>query len=281
MKVKVIGIQASATQGAVLRTLLDRLQAEKPVKYWDNVRTLYSTPVGKGDYAGLIITDKDHKSVPSAEELDTPKGGKRKKRFRKVTLRGKQRFIDFTYFVIKPSGEGLMTFYPASCSVAALDRILNLLLPEEKRGQLQIEPMLMREDFDTLLKELQSPNRSVFSFKALGEREGLLRACSLVSDRISLEFHHFDGATDSKIKTAIRDTAKALRSAGSLLGLRVHGRDSEDEPMVIRLTNNPPSFTNYDFDEIIDGMEDSDVDDLSTSPMVQELLDLCVANGLK
>lgn len=296
MKAKLIGFEWQFGHGVALDQLVTKLRSlrDEKVKLGSYDRLVYVCKVDSY-HAGLFLTVKDQRKFAEV----AAEGGRYQISVRDVE-EGKN-VVDFNFFAIhERTCRGVYLHYHQSCSLNQFSyfckRVYNELkleliaqaieeaggdnaleadikLAKRKfRGSLKWATMVRQENLPQLLDELDRIRSFSFDFFAVGANIPVFTPYDDTARRMSHRVSFKSGLSLHRIKQAI---LRSIRE-GNLGRGRVEGKAGEID-RVIKLTDNPDCFAEYDHDHIADQM-DVDLGDLASSWGVQQLISVAKRN---
>jgi len=289
MKIRLLGLDFQPGKGISLADLFSYIASKQgtSLNFHGYERLLYIEEI-KEFHVGLLITTKDQKKFL---EL-TQDSGNVKIEPRDVT-EGAQ-LADFNFFLIhKKTGRGIYQYYHNSCALnpfaylcrkhydelkqAKIEQMLGLLkaptegakskVRKQYSGTLKWVQIVRPEAFDALIKTLSKIHSFSVTMSTLSQEEKVFRPLSLLAKKVSHEFKFSDDSTVSAIGDNIRSVIDKLAPDSG----RVEGIDSDGLEQIIKLTNNPDSFGEFDYDNVAEKMNFSPKE-FATSWFMKEIV---------
>ena len=256
-----------------------------------------NTTHSKKYYVGLFVTVKDQKTYC---ELVQKSG----KLVVKVSeLDGDSSLMDFNFFVInKTTGLGMYQYYHQSCSLSSFgyfnyrrfteyreSKVEDGLAtpPEEKqavsgekairkyfRGNLKWEILVRKEKLKEMIEQLKRVKAFEYTFTELTAQEPEFKPLKnfVKKERTKLSF-----SATSPVQLLAGTITNIVRKVGIDQG-KVMGIDEEGIERVLRLTNNPDNYGEYEYDDVAPKINALEVSEFEKSWVIQELLDKCQEN---
>ena len=237
---------------------------------------------------GLLLTIKNHKRFCELRD----EGGALK--IKVNTVGSDSDLMDFNFFVINTlNGLGLYQHYHNSCSINQFGRLLRRKFREiqdklykeelEAAGELSkkeenklkkkykpsmsFELMVRPEKLEELVKGLETIRSFEVDFFALKADEPEFAPMSpyLKKERRIFSFRR---------KTKAKDVVGIIKDAVTNLSIirgRVIGRDVSNIERIIRISENPDNFGEYDYDFVAEKVNSLDLNDFVKSWVAEEL----------
>lgn len=248
-------------------------------------------------HVGLLVTVKDQKTF--CELVDN--GGKLMVKVNE--LDDDSSLMDFNFFVInKSNGLGLYQYYHQSCSLnsfgyynakrfgehrkseidAELAEIPEASLTGAKekkvrskfKGQLKWETIVRKEKLKELIEELDRVKSFEYSFLSLTSEEPEFKPLSNYVRKESTKIAFVQGSPVQKVAASLsRFFNRSDVDTGKVTGVDVDGIER-----VLRITNNPDNFGEYEYENIAPKINSMDLSAFEKSWVIQELLEKCKEN---
>lgn len=245
-------------------------------------------------YVGLVVTVKDQKTFC---ELVNNSG----KLIVKVNeLDGNSNLMDFNFFVIhKTTGFGMYQYYHQSfalnsfgylnsqrfseiresnihAEISAIPESLRTTAKENSikkkhKGRLSLEMLVKMEDLKDLIEELGQVKAFEYCFLALTASEPEFQPLKSVVKKERTKLSFFP-------QTPVKSLASTISNIVNKFNIedgKVMGADFDGIERVLRITNNPDNFGEYNYDDVAPKINSLDVEEFEKSWVVQELLDKC------
>lgn len=253
----------------------------------------FNTTYSNNYYVGLLLTVKDQKTF--CELVDDSGNFVVKVNI----LDSNSNLMDFNFFVInKNTGFGLYQYYHQSCSTNLFGQFNNRLysdyrdnivnkeisnfpnkktdseekkLKQKYKGSLKWEIFVRKENLKELIEELTQVKMFEYCFLTLTADEPEFQPLKnfLKKQRTKLYF-----SVDSPIKSLAESIVNFVKRKNIQSG-KVIGKDSDGIDRVLRISNNPDNFGEYEYDDIALKINSLDVDKFEESWVVKELLNKC------
>lgn len=254
----------------------------------------FNTTHSQDYYVGLLVTVKDQKTFCELVSKD-------KKLMVKVSeLDEDSSLMDFNFFVInKLNGIGLYQHYHQSCSVNSFGYFNNrrfseyrkeaidseiAQIPEDKiseakkkkvrekyKGSLSWEVLVRKEKLSELIQQLKRVKAFEYSFGTLTVQEEEFNPLKgfVKKETTTLSF------TSQSPVQVLADAITKIVATNDIEDGKVIGIDAEGIDRVLRLTDNPDNFGEYDYDELAPKINSLDIDQFEQSWVIKELLAKC------
>lgn len=297
MKIRLLGFDLQAGNGITLADLFAHLASKQnsPIDFHGYERLLY-VGENKKYHLGLLITTKDQKKFLELSQT----GGAVKFEPRDVTTGA--RLADFNFFLLdKNTGRGIYQYYHNSCSLNPFAYLLRKCYDELKQekidasiskltsptesskakikkqysGTLQWTQIVRPENFEALVGRLQSINTFTVSMATLDQKESAFRSISSLAKKV---VHEFKFSNDKGTNAIIRSITNFIKRDPPE-SARVDGIDEDGLEQVIKLTNNPDSFGEFEYDEVTEKMDFLPKDFVS-SWFMKEITKIADANSV-
>lgn len=271
MKIRLLGTELKLGKGIMLADLFNHISAHggSPKQLGGYNRYMYIDKL-EGYHVGLLITTKDHKrfieffSDPANVKLearDVSKGA---------------HLADFNFFAIdEKTGKGVYQYYHNSCSLNMFGMLCRhhyeqlkgarlqaakmnkkLTHAQEKSvnsqyaGSLQWEMVVRKEKFDQLIKELKSINTVTLAVSTLAYEKTEFTPMSHLANKMTQRYTFTKG---TKIRSVVNGLLKVVSKA-DIENAKVEGIDEDGLERIIKLSNTPDFFGEYDFDKVAEAM---------------------------
>jgi hypothetical protein len=253
----------------------------------------FNTTHSNSYYVGLLLTVKDQKTFCELVE----NSGKFVVKVNELDANSD--LMDFNFFVIhKKTGLGMYQYYHQSCSTNLFGQFNNRLYSdyrdtivnkeilelsdnkkrdsEEKikkkyKGYLKWEILVRKENLKSLIEELAQVKSFEYRFLTLVAIEPEFKPLEnyLTKERTKLYF-----SSDSPIKSLAESIVNFVTRRNIDSG-KVIGKDIDGVDRVLRISNNPDNFGEYEYDDIATKINSLDVEKFEDSWVIRELLDKC------
>lgn len=272
MKIRLLGLDFQPGKGITLADLFAHIgsKQETSLRFHGYDRLLYIEEIDKY-HVGLLITTKDQKKF-----LELTRQSGDVQIYSRDVSTGAQ-LADFNFFLIhKSTGRGIYQYYHNSCALNPFAYLckkhydelkqlkINLALeslssPTERTknnikkqysGTLKWEQIVRPEAFEALINTLSKIHSFSISMSTLSQEEKVFRPLSLQAKKVTHEFKF----SDNSMASAIGDNICSLISKLTPDSGRVEGIDSDGFEQIIKLTNNPDSFGEFDYDDVAEKM---------------------------
>lgn len=291
MKAKVMGFEWQLGTGISLGNLFHRLTSlrDQKILFGDHERLVYVCD-REGYHAGLFLTIKDQRKFAEVQKS----GGKYEISVRDIE-QGKN-VVDFNFFAIHQlTRRGVYLHYHQSCSLGQFtgfckdqydtlkDELIQHAITDEGassegqrdkikrrfKGSLKYETMVRQESIQALLQELGKIRSFEFDFLNVVAHQPVFTPYDGTARRVS---HKVSFKKNGRLG-AIRQAILGSISAGGLENGRVEGRDLQGVERIIKLTDNPDYFAEYEHDIVAGNME-FDLDKLSEAWAVNRIVEI-------
>lgn len=296
MHVRFLGFSIS-TEGAAL-SLDDYIKymmtkQDTAFKLGEHQRHLYFNDThSENYYVGLLVTVKDQKRFC---ELKNNSG----KLVIKVTdIDADSKIMDFNFFVInKTNGLGMFQYYHQSCSlnsfgyfnfcrysdyrdgyikekIAALEDDSNAefkKLKKKYQGRLTLETLIRKEKLTELMLELDRIKSFEYSFAYLTANEPEYEPLKRWVNKERTKLSFAKGSPKNNLADVIGSIVKGKGiNKGKVTGIDVDGIER-----ILRITDTPDSFGEYQYDDVADKINALDIENFQDSWVIKELLAKC------
>lgn len=302
MKIRLLGLDFQPGSAISLAELFADMAAKQgsAIPFHGYDRFFYVQEV-RDYHAGLLITTKDQKKfLELTQHADNIKIEPRD-----VTA-GSQ-LADFNFFLFhKQTGRGIYQYYHNSCALnpfgllckkyyddlraAAIQREIDALPAHAKvaaherakakirkkyAASLKWEQIIRPAAFEALVGSLEKINSFTLTMSTLSQEEPLFRPLAREAKKVVREFRFGDDGALDIIKTGICNAIAKLAPAAA----KVTGVDRDGLEQIIKLSNNPDSFGEFEYDDIAGQMSFSPREFATSAPML-EIMRVVEANPL-
>lgn len=249
-------------------------------------------------FVGLLVTVKDQRTYC---KLINESG---KLHVEVNSLNSGANLMDFNFFVIhKTTGAGMYQHYHQSCSINLFgflnskrfsdlrssnleqaikpeSRKTNLTKKEEKairnryKGNLRFEVLVRKENLSTLIEELSRVQGFEFSFSTLTVDEPEFKP---LGPYVRKERHNISFVKGSPVSKLAKFIPKIIKTK-SIDDGKITGIDANGIARILRITDNPDNFGEYDYDDVAPKINALDIDQFQSSWVIQELITKCKSN---
>lgn len=248
-------------------------------------------------YLGLLVTVKDQKSYCKLVNDD----GKMLVQISEID--SNENLMDFNFFVInKETGSGMYQYYHQSCSLNSFgyfitkefnnyktertaDELSTFIDEKEKekqkkllnkkyREKLMFEILVRHENIQALINELKKVKSFEYCFSSLTVDEPEFKPLQghVRKERTRLSF-----TSDSPVQH-LASTISNIVSSKQIEEGKVSGIDLDGIERVLRITNNPDNFAEYNYDDVASKINSLDISSFDNSWVIQELIRKCSEN---
>lgn len=301
MLVRFVGFtMASESTGFAIHDYIDQMKGSGyEIEGGEHGRIIYFNDTHSTDYfVGLLVTVKDQRTYC---KLINESG---KLHVEVTALDSGANLMDFNFFVInKATGAGLYQHYHQSCSInlfgainsrrfselrtAKLDQAIalgsqktKLKRKDEKsirsqyKGNLQFEVLVRKENLNALIEELARVQDFEFSFSTLTTNEPEFKPLDAY---VRKERHSISFTQKTPVSLLSRLIPKIIKAKEIEEG-KVTGVDANGITRILRITDNPDNFGEYDYDAVAPKINDLNIDEFERSWVIKELIAKCKAN---
>lgn len=117
-------------------------------------------------------------------------------------------------------------------------------------GTLTWSQIVRPENFDALVASLSSINLFSVNISSLQENEPVFRPLALLSKKVFREFKFSGSLSNQSIASHIKNIVRSFTPESA----RVEGIDADGLEQIIKLTNNPDSFGEFEYDDVTEKM---------------------------
>lgn len=243
---------------------------------------------------GLLVTVKDQKTFCELVSKDDEFVVKVNE------LNSDSNLMDFNFFVInKANGVGMYQYYHQSCSVNSFGSFNNRRFEEYRKssieaeiagipqgeisenkkkkvrqkykGRLSWETLVRKENLMDLIQQLRRVKVFEYSFATLTVDEDEFKP---LKGFVNKEKTTFSFSSDSPVQMLAQTITKIIRAKDIEEG-KVFGVDVDGVDRILRITDNPDTFGEYDYDAVAPKINSLNVEEFEKSWVIQELLSKC------
>lgn len=292
MKVRFLGLGFNSGDGISLNDFMDNLSSKNGKEFDFNgyKRFCYVQDLENEKYiAGLFLTIKDQKKFC---ELKNNKGNLQVK---VNTLDANSNLIDFNFFIINnENGLCLYQHYHNSCSANQFGLFLRqrykeyqelmcknakkskesitkkqeALINKRYKKSLTWELMVRAEKIDELLEELDTIRAFEIDFFSLQADEPVFTP---MTNLVSKERRSFSFIKKTQA-SVLTPTIKDIISKFDIRNGRIFGKDIDGIEKIIKISENPDNFGEYEYDELAEKLQSLDMNNFYKNWVVTELL---------
>lgn len=259
-------------------------------------RIIYFNDTHSSDYfVGLLVTVKDQRTYC---KLINEAG---KLHVEVTALNSGANLMDFNFFVInKMSGAGMYQHYHQSCSISlfgALNKkryselqksLLDqaLVAPKNEKelsrknekfirstynGRIAFEVLVRKENLKALIEELSRVKDFEFSLSTLTVDEPEFKPLMPFARK---ERHNISFTQNAPVINLARLIPKIIKSKNIDDG-KITGIDADGITRILRITDNPDNFGEYDYDDVAPRINDLDIEHFEQSWVIEQLIAQC------
>jgi len=272
MKIKLLGLDFAVGNGITLADLFQHIQINNgsPREVAGYSRFLYTADKA-GYYVGLLITTKNHNKYLEFKHDSTSA-----KLEARETSEG-SKLADFNFFVMnKSSGRGIYQYYHQSCSLNVFGALCKSYYEEIKasriiaartaigspsakqeraiqvqyKGTLTWATVVRKENFQELVAQFKQVKNIKLNVATLAYEETIFTPLARVASRLTQRYSFKADTSVAEIVKGIKAVFKETKVEGA----RAEGIGDDDLEQVVKLTNTPDFFGEFEFDKIASNM---------------------------
>lgn len=298
MLVRFIGFTMTSKASAFpIGSYVDKMKTEGyTFEGGEHNRIIYFNDTHSNDYfVVLLVTVKDQRTYC---KLINESG---KLHVEVTALKSGANLMDFNFFVInKITGAGMYQHYHQSCSIGLFDALNKkryselrkslldqaLVVPSNEQrlsrknekiirstynGRIEFEILIRKENLKALIEELSHVKDFEFSLSTLTVDEPEFKP---LSPFVRRERHNISFTQNSPVNNLARFIPRIIKSKKIEDG-KVTGIDADGITRILRITDNPDNFGEYEYDDVAPRINDLDIEHFEKSWVVEQLITRC------